>query len=165
MFFCQTQKIVFVFSICVTSFSHSDHPQAFKYMILELKVKCMYIFVVVDGSMYVSFNTLCMLSRSEGFSSIKDSSLKILNYPNTEAENSRWCHQIKNALLISDIRTGESHSCHSPCKPFSPRSPLTPLKPSRPGIPSSPGGPVIVSPGNPFSPIAPTEPETPGLPC
>ena len=91
--------------------------------------------------------------------------MKLFNYPKTEAENSRWCHQTKNALLTSGIWTGGSYNRHSPCKPFSPRSPLTPLKPSRPGSPSSPGGPTIVSPGNPFSPTAPIGPATPGIAC
>jgi hypothetical protein len=33
----------------------ADHPQVLKYVTLKLKIKCIKHFVVVDGSMYVSF--------------------------------------------------------------------------------------------------------------
>jgi len=40
---CQPQQILLVLSIHATYFGHTDHTQAFKYMILELQMQRVYI--------------------------------------------------------------------------------------------------------------------------
>jgi len=41
--YCHQPQKILVLSTHATCISHTDHPQAFKYMILKLKIKCIYI--------------------------------------------------------------------------------------------------------------------------
>jgi hypothetical protein len=43
----QTQQILLILSVNVTSFGSNDRPQAFRYMILKLKIKFTYIYIYI----------------------------------------------------------------------------------------------------------------------
>jgi len=44
----QPRQILLVLSLHATCFGHTNHPKAFKYMILKLKIQCMYILNLGD---------------------------------------------------------------------------------------------------------------------